>query len=305
MCGPVSICAIRCRSNRDAGGPGPTVVAPTRARHPSKPALRNRSMSDKVWYTRHPLLKSAYKAQKKTRRKLVAQLETVYYRFNMSRSRKRLRHTLGDVDGDYDTYLREQLEETLTKKRLFGARRFDVIPLVAMLASKYDVAGKDVLCVGCRNTDELRYFRRRNVASVVGIDLYDAGPDILIMDMHDLKFADGSFDVVYSRHSFEHAYDTHKVGREFVRVLKDGGVVVIEVPGKLKGGGDYNLFEDVGDVLEAFGAHVDEFLWKEYSRKEDNADKMDIIRVMFHVNKRPVAGEVPAADTAGPVSRHS
>jgi hypothetical protein len=36
-------------------------------------------------------------------------------------------------------------------------------------------------------------------------------------------------------------------------------------------------------VLEAFEPHVGEMLWEEYSRKEENTDKLDIIRVMFRV----------------------
>jgi SAM-dependent methyltransferase len=234
---------------------------------------------------RHPLLKSAYKTQKRWRRQLRDAVEGVYYRYNVSRSYEALRRQFGEVDQSYDTYLREQLEETLRKKRLFGRLRFDVIPLVDMLASKHDFTGHSVLCVGCRNDDELRYFRRRGAGKVVGIDLYEAGAGIVTMDMHDLKFPDGSFEVVYSRHSFEHAYDKRKAGREFVRVLKPGGVVVIEVPGKVKGGGDYNVFNRVEDVVEAFEPHVGEFLWREYSPKETNTDKMDIIRVMFRVTK--------------------
>ena len=237
------------------------------------------------WYLRHPLLKRGYKAQKKWRREFSDRIEGMYYRFNVNRSHQALRRQFGDGDAAYDAYLREQLEETLRKKRLFGRVRFDVVPLVDMLASKHDIAGNAVLCVGCRNDDEIRYFRRRGAASVVGIDLYDAGPDIVAMDMHDLKFPDGSFDVVYSRHSFEHAFDKRKAGGEFIRVLRPGGVVVIEVPGKMKGGGDYNLFNGCDDVIEAFEPHVGEFLWKEYSRKEENTDKMDIIRVMFRVLK--------------------
>ena len=42
------------------------------------------------------------------------------------------------------------------------------------------------------------------------------------------RFPDRSFDIVYSRHSFEHAFDKHKAGSEFLRVLRDRGVVVIE-----------------------------------------------------------------------------
>jgi SAM-dependent methyltransferase len=237
------------------------------------------------WYLRYPVTKAVYKSQKKWRRMIGDRVEALYYRYNVARAHRALRNQLQPADGRYDTYLREQLEETLRKRRLFGRLSFDVVPLVDMLASKYDFRGQSVLCVGCRNDDEIRYFRKRGAGRVIGIDLYDAGPDIVSMDMHDLKFPDNSFDVVYSRHSFEHAYDKRKAGHEFIRVLRPHGVVVIEVPGKMKGGGDYNFFTGVGDVLEAFEPHVGDRMWNEYSRKEENTDKMDIIRVMFQVRK--------------------
>jgi SAM-dependent methyltransferase len=242
-------------------------------------------MSETVWYARHPILKSIYTAQKSLRRGLRDRLEVAYYRYNLARSHSEVKKKVAVADARYDAYLREQLEETLRKKRLKGEVHFEVIPLIDMLNSKFSVAGKDALCVGCRNTDEIRYFKKLGAGRVVGIDLFSDHEDIVVMDMHDLKFPDGSFDIVYSRHSFEHAYDKRKAGMEFVRVLRNGGVIVIEVPGKYKGGADYNLFEGLDDVLNAFTPHIGEFIWKEYSRKEENTDKMDIIRVMFHVTK--------------------
>jgi SAM-dependent methyltransferase len=212
-------------------------------------------------------------------------MESGYYRYNVWRWYWQGRMTFGKTDSAFHAYLREQLEETLLKRRLFDGVRDDAVPLVDMLASKYDFTDRSVLCVGCRNDTEIRYFRSRGAGQVVGIDLYHAGAGVLIMDMHDLTFGDSTLDVVYSRHSFEHAYDTRKAALEFVRVLKPGGVVVIEVPGKHKGGGDYNYFTCIEDVLEPFAPHVGECLWKEYSLKEENTLRFDIIRVIFRVDK--------------------
>ena len=243
-------------------------------------------MTEVVWYKRNPLFKSIYKAQKKWRQKMWDAIEGMHYRRNVQRSYEAARRNINVADADYDKYLKDQLEETLLKKKLVGERRFAVIPLIDMLRSKHDFTGADVLCVGARNTDEIKYFRQKGAKSVVGIDLFTDDPDLTIMDMHDLKFPDAQFDIVYSRHSFEHAYDKRKAAQEWIRVLKDGGIVIIEVPGKYKGGGDYNRFEENEDVVGAFRPYVGEFLWNEYSRKEENTDKMDIIRVMFHVNKK-------------------
>jgi SAM-dependent methyltransferase len=243
-------------------------------------------MGEVVWHTYHPLFKAVYRIQKKVRRSFREKLEECYYQLNLARSHRAVRRVLGKTEPKYDVYLRDQLQETLRKKRLKREVHLEVIPLIDMLASKYDIAGKSILCIGCRNTDEIRHFRKRGAGHVIGIDLYSSNPEILIMDMHDLKFPDGSFDVVYSRHSFEHAFDKQRAAQEFMRVLRSDGLVVIEVPGKYKGGADYNRFDDVDDVLVAFAPSVGDCLWKEYSRKEENADKMDIIRLMFRIKKQ-------------------
>lgn len=212
-------------------------------------------------------------------------IEKIYYHYNLSKSYNHLIKNISSDNVKYNIYLKEQLKETLLKKRLRGQIRFDQIPLIDMLNSKYNFSGQSILCVGCRNTDEIKYFKKKGASDVVGIDLYHISSDVIVMDMHELKFEDESFDVVYSRHSFEHAFDKNKAATEFIRVLKPGGVVVIEVPGKYKGGGDYNYFNTIEDVTNVFKPHVDQFLWKEYSLKEENNDKMDIIRVMFSIQK--------------------
>jgi SAM-dependent methyltransferase len=229
--------------------------------------------------------KPLYKAQKKLRRRVVEGMEAIYYRLNLAKAVLQSKQTLKVQDTKYGSYLRDQLEETLRKKRLMGRSAIESFPLIDELVQRCDVKGKSVLCVGCRNIDEILIFRKLGAGRVVGIDLYSDVPDILVMDMHDLKFADASFDIVYSRHSFEHAFDKAKAGREFVRVLRDNGVVAVEVPGKYKGGADYNLFSGIDDVLVAFQPFVGEALRNDYSRKEDNPHGMDIIQVIFRVDK--------------------
>src|SRR5688500_16387341 len=81
--------------------------------------------------------KASYKALKKCCRALEDRLHALYHRYHVRRAHRSLQRQFGAVDGTYDRYLRAQLEETLHKKRLFGRVRFDVVPLVDMLASKY------------------------------------------------------------------------------------------------------------------------------------------------------------------------
>ena len=50
------------------------------------------------------------------------------------------------------------------------------------------------------------------------------------MDFHALTFPDAMFDVVFSCHSLEHAYDVDVALREWARVTAPGGTWAIEVP---------------------------------------------------------------------------
>jgi predicted SAM-dependent methyltransferase len=46
----------------------------------------------------------------------------------------------------------------------------------------------------------------------------------------DLPFEDGKFDYLYSIHSFEHFEDQEKTMREWIRVIRKGGIIAIVHP---------------------------------------------------------------------------
>lgn len=87
-----------------------------------------------------------------------------------------------------------------------------------------------VLCLGPRNALELGYLRKAGMEFVVGLDLFSEHPDILVGDMHDLKFRDNSFGLVWASHSLEHARDIGQTLGEVARVLKPGGWLVAAWP---------------------------------------------------------------------------
>ncbi|MCC7388077.1 MAG: class I SAM-dependent methyltransferase [Phycisphaerales bacterium] len=89
---------------------------------------------------------------------------------------------------------------------------------------------RSILCVGCRNKHELDTAAALGFAEVVGIDLHSLDPRILVMDMHEMSFADGRFDVVLACHSLEHAKDPERAASELRRVAKPGGYIIVEVP---------------------------------------------------------------------------
>ena len=197
-------------------------------------------------------------------------------------------------DREYRDYLRVQLRRSLSKR----ANDSGVGPrvLIDQIAGSVPPSGSRVLCVGCRNAVELNEFRARGFADVVGIDLFSQHPDILVMDMHEMTFADESFDVIFSSHSLEHSYDLERVVGEIARVARRGALVAAEVPVRgQRGDADLLVFGDVAELRNAFGHHVGEVLMAEErpSRSETNDQGTDVARLVFRIVKQPV----PTADT--------
>lgn len=50
------------------------------------------------------------------------------------------------------------------------------------------------------------------------------------MDIHEIPFAENTFDVVLCNHVLEHVRDDHKAMSEIHRVLKPGGFAILQVP---------------------------------------------------------------------------
>jgi SAM-dependent methyltransferase len=128
-----------------------------------------------------------------------------------------------------DAYIRLQLERSLALKAHDpGARSRYLIGRLA--EHRPSRPPPRVLCVGCRNRHELDYLADAGFTDTIGIDLHSTDPRIRVMDMHRLEFPDCSFDVLFASHCLEHALDPAMVAAEFRRVLRRGGLIVIEVP---------------------------------------------------------------------------
>ena len=86
--------------------------------------------------------------------------------------------------------------------------------------------GKKVLDFGCGNKPYLRFFSTKNYFGIDGS--LKSKADSIGLD--DLPIKDNSMDYVMSYQVLEHVPNPHKVIREFYRVLKPNGVIVISVP---------------------------------------------------------------------------
>jgi SAM-dependent methyltransferase len=150
-------------------------------------------------------------------------------------------------------------------------------------------AESSVLCIGSRNGIELDLFRSHGVGDVVGIDLFSQRRDILVMDMHALRFPDDRFDAVYASHALEHAYDLDTVLGEIGRVTRQGGAVAVEVPVRYKGSdADLIVFESLGELREALAPHVATVLWDEEqpAGSRTNAQASAVARIIFEPRHR-------------------
>lgn len=99
------------------------------------------------------------------------------------------------------------------------------------------------LDVGCYAGSFLDKLRNRNIARLVGVDVSkDAlekarqqfdGLELIGLDKDtSLPFADQTFDSITILDVIEHVYEQNELLDEINRVLKDGGVVIVTVPGK-------------------------------------------------------------------------
>lgn len=93
------------------------------------------------------------------------------------------------------------------------------------------IEGKKVLCLAARLGEEVMAFRELGHTESLGVDL-NPGPDneiVIEADFHNLPFGEKEFDAVYCN-CLDHAWDLRKVSIETDRVLKDDGVVVLDIP---------------------------------------------------------------------------
>lgn len=122
-------------------------------------------------------------------------------------------------------------------RKYYSSRKFHDT-LYDEMIRKYLTPGQRVLDAGCGRY--LRFCKELSgIAPMVGIDLESVletdnrcAPFGVRGDLGKLPFLSGHFDMVISRSVVEHLEDPLQVFREFSRVLRPGGKVVIITPNK-------------------------------------------------------------------------
>lgn len=185
----------------------------------------------------------------------------------------------------YNNYLKGQLDRSLQKSA--DGTKFLNTEFTVLISDFIQDKNCKVICVGCRSGEEIDVFHQIGLMNIIGIDLMSNRPDVLVMDMHELQFDERSFDVIFSSHSFEHAFYPQKVSKEFIRIGKDGTIIGIEVPVNFETkGADIWDYGSVVGVLSYFEPHIDKVLYGEYIIKENNKRcGTDVVRVIFQLSK--------------------
>jgi SAM-dependent methyltransferase len=157
----------------------------------------------------------------------------------------------------YEAYLEHQKAKLETHD--FGAydTEFRKVLRERLATLGIDWPGRSVLCLGARIGTEVKAFLDLG-AVAIGIDLNpgDNNRYVVYGDFHDLQFASGSIDVVYTN-SLDHAFDLERIAKEVLRVLKPDGLFIVEaVQGRDQGinPGFFESFfwKNVDELVRAF-----------------------------------------------------
>jgi len=107
-----------------------------------------------------------------------------------------------------------------------------------------------ILDVACGDGVGLRVFRKMGFINLTGVELdlnkavkaRTSGYCVISADFHDLGVLENaSYDVVYSSHSLEHAWDPAKAVSELQRVLVPNGYMYVVLPYPDRGPDDAHL----------------------------------------------------------------
>lgn len=133
-------------------------------------------------------------------------------------------------------FTEEQLIKLLDLSRKNALHDSRVIETMKLIEGSY------VLDVGCALGDWSRSIAESKQCRVLGIDLLDTsieiakkfnqvdGVEFRAGDIFDMHFADDTFDCVVFLETIEHVYEPARFLREFHRILKPGGFLVLSTP---------------------------------------------------------------------------
>ena len=149
-----------------------------------------------------------------------------------------------------------------------------------------DTKSSKLLCIGPRNEAELLLLSLYGfpLKNVTAIDLFSYTPLIKVMDMHDLKFDDDQFDIVYSSYTLTYSDDVQRACSEALRVTRDSGFMAFGFgsnPNRKFGGTE--LTGGLDELYGYFGGHVRHVYWQQ--EVPDDAAGLSMCTSIFSITK--------------------
>jgi SAM-dependent methyltransferase len=152
------------------------------------------------------------------------------------------------------------------------------------------------VCVGNRWLGEILYFRENiGLRNAIGLDLFTTNPGLVkVGDMHKMPFEDGSVGLIFIRQALSKSYDVRIVIAEVLRVLKDGGLFIIEIPGPYGWGVGRMRASDVksaSSLINLFRGHISRVIYRNEMKPYGTVYDQDVkrlIQVFAQVRKNRV-----------------
>lgn len=110
---------------------------------------------------------------------------------------------------------------------------------------------KKAICLGSRTGQEVFVLRELGL-DAIGIDLVEFPPFTIKGDIHDLKFENEKFDLIFTN-ILDHSFNLKKFISEMERVATNDGIIILNIQENLPGD-DYseNIINDVKPIIEMF-----------------------------------------------------
>ncbi|MEK7145976.1 MAG: methyltransferase domain-containing protein [Patescibacteria group bacterium] len=166
----------------------------------------------------------------------------------------------------------------------FGRGRVESLLWPLRLVPDVKLKGK-TLCIGPKNEGELLTYWAHGFKwkNITGVDLFSYSPKIKVMDLHDLKFADNSFDTISCGWVLKYCYDIKKAVKEIVRVAKDGTLITVgfslDKNGATNNWVASNLDGGIDELLSYFGSHVGPVYWRYEDLKNGKGKPVVVFRI--------------------------
>jgi hypothetical protein len=187
--------------------------------------------------------------------------------------------------------LRGILPSITSDRSLWLLRPLSVIEAVG------PIGAARLLCIGPRSEGEIlrAWAHGFSKANITAVDLISYSPWIDVGDMHQLPYADNSFDMLMSGWVLAYSESPERAAREMVRVVRPGGLVAVGVEYREMNDeeivalcgyipGSSRRIQSVEEILSYFGGAVDHVYFNHGIVKGVNSAYGNML-VIFSVKK--------------------